>query len=174
MSETGKLERIIPFMLETPFFENFDPGEIKQVLQNMQTLKLKQGEVIFREGEAGDAWYILYKGKAEALKESDSGAKVVNTFGPRACFGEMAILDGSPRSATIRITDDAEVFRFPASMFYDPAENEQLVAFKVGFQMARVLAGRHRVLTDRLVDVIQEHEAREVGSEIIPMVDRLI
>ena len=28
MSETGKLERIIPFMLETPFFENFDPGEI--------------------------------------------------------------------------------------------------------------------------------------------------
>jgi CRP-like cAMP-binding protein len=174
MSETGKLERIIPFMLETPFFENFEPGEIKQVLQNMQTLKLKQGEVIFREGETGDAWYILYTGKAEALKESDSGAKVVNTFGPRACFGEMAILDGSPRSATIRITEDAEVFRFPAAMFYDAPENEQLVAYKVGFRMARVLAARHRVLTDRLVDVIQEHEAREVGSEIIPMVDRLI
>jgi len=159
-----KIVKTIPFMLETPFFEKLEPKEVEQILHIMEVLKFEPEDLIFKEGDPGDSWYILYKGKVHALKHSANGDKVVNILVPRTCFGEMSILDGSPRSATIKAVEESTVFRFPRAAFFSQLDDNNIVAYKLALQMALVLAQRHRRLTDRLVATLQELEVTEVTT----------
>ena len=97
-------ERLITFLLETPMFDNLDPTEIMEIIHIVEVEQYQAGDIVFSEGDAGDAWFVLYSGAVEVLKHGAAGEKKITELGPRACFGEIAILDGSPRSATIRVT----------------------------------------------------------------------
>lgn len=63
------------------------------------------GEVIFTTGDAGDFMYVVRSGEVEI----ERGGKVIETLSAGGIFGEMALIDGSPRSATARAKTDAEV-----------------------------------------------------------------
>jgi CRP-like cAMP-binding protein len=63
------------------------------------------GDTVFAEGDKGDAMYVVRTG---ALAIERNG-KVIETLGPGGVFGEMALIDGSPRGATVRATTDCEV-----------------------------------------------------------------
>ncbi|HXG79411.1 MAG TPA: cyclic nucleotide-binding domain-containing protein [Methyloceanibacter sp.] len=64
-----------------------------------------QGETIFAEGERGDKMYVIRSGEVEI----ERGGKVVETLSAGGIFGEMALIDGSPRAATARAKTDCEV-----------------------------------------------------------------
>ena len=159
-------ERMITFLLETPMFENLDPSEIKQVIHIVEVQLFKAGEIIFSEGDTGDSWYVLYRGKAEVLKSSGVGEKLISTLGPGSCFGEIAILDGLPRSATIRTADDSVVLHVPRTAFDELLENDDLVAYKLVYHMATLLAQRQRSTTERLSKLLIENEVNEVHEGI--------
>ena len=96
------LEQIITFLLETPMFGDLDAAELSQIVHIMQLQRVREGQPIFREGDPGDAWYVIYEGGAEVHKSTDFlPARRIATLSPRSCFGEMAILDHSPRSASV-------------------------------------------------------------------------
>ena len=63
------------------------------------------GAKVFKEGDAGDRAYILQDGEIEIIKTSEDGREtILGTIGKGAFFGEMALLDNSPRMATARTT----------------------------------------------------------------------
>ena len=62
--------------------------------------KLADGEVLFREGERGDVMYLIREGKIKITKGGDDDEKVLAVLKEGDFFGEMAIIDGSPRSAS--------------------------------------------------------------------------
>jgi CRP-like cAMP-binding protein len=165
MGESITLEQIINFLLEAPMFGDLDPTELSQIVHIMQVQRLRPDQYVFREGEQGDAWYVLYDGKVEVLKDLDSGPKVIATLGPRACFGEMAILDGSTRSAGVRATEESQAFRFPRLEFQGLLENGNLSAYKLVYQMALVLAARARNTTSRLTSLLEEDSLRAFRDE---------
>ena len=166
------LEKIIHFLLEAPMFGDLDPAELSQIVHIMQVQTLRPGQVVFREGDAGDAWYVLYTGEAEVLKGAGTEEeKVIAHLNPRACFGEMAILDGSTRSATVRATVQATAFRFPRAAFNELLKDNNLVAYKLVYQMALVLVGRQRQTTSRLVGLLQEPQVEVVREGITPIVE---
>ena len=73
------------------------PVTIKGVFNNARTTRsLSQDEVLFREGDAGDDMYGVISGAVELRR----GEKVVLRIGPDGTFGELAIIDASPRSLT--------------------------------------------------------------------------
>ena len=117
-------ERLITFLLETPMFENLDPSEIMEIIHIVDIEQFQAGETVFNEGDVGDAWFVLYRGAVEVLKTGDAGEKKITELGPQACFGEISILDGSPRSATIRATEDSIVFRVTRDSFAELIENK--------------------------------------------------
>lgn len=159
---TITLEQIITFLLETPLFGDLDPAELSQIVHIMQIQRVRDGHAIFREGDPGDAWYVLYQGEADVQKTSEFlPSRTILTLGPRACVGEMAILDHSPRSATVVAKGDVTVFRFPRADFEELLADGNLSAYKLIYEMAKVLALRARNTTQQLTEALADREDRE-------------
>lgn len=149
------LEQIINFLLETPMFRDLDAAELSQIVHIMQVQRVRDGHAVFREGDSGDAWYVIFDGTADVFKDTDfMPARRIALLGPRACFGEMAILDHSPRSATILARGDVTVFRFPRKEFEALLEEGNLAAYKLVYQMARVMCQRARDTTQKLSNAL--------------------
>ena len=163
-------ERLITFLLETPMFEKLVPSEIMEIIHIVEIEQYKAGDIVFREGDAGDAWFVLYKGAVEVLKHGATGEKKITELEPQACFGEISVLDGSPRSATIRVTEDSVVFRVSREAFGELVDNDHLVAYKLLLQMAILLAKRQRATTLRLSELLSATGIMEVHEGIMNIV----
>ena len=73
---------------------------------------------VFREGDAGDAVYLIVKGKVRVfVGGGDRPETTINELGPGACIGEMAVLDSAPRSATVRALERTRALRVPGAGF---------------------------------------------------------
>ena len=163
-------ERLITFLLETPMFEKLDPSEIMEIIHIVEVEQYQAGDIVFSEDDTGDAWFVLYKGAAEVLKHGVAGEKKITELGPKACFGEISILDGSPRSATIRVTEDSIVFRVQREAFAELIDDNHLVAYKLIHQMAILLAERQRTTTYRLSELLKAEGITDVHTGIMSIV----
>jgi CRP/FNR family cyclic AMP-dependent transcriptional regulator len=76
---------------------------------------IDKGDMLFSEGEKGDSMYVLMSGTADVIVHG----KVVESAGVGAILGELAIIDNSPRSATVKATSDCNLVAIDASRFRD-------------------------------------------------------
>jgi len=97
----------------------------------------KQGEVIFREGDPANELYVIKSGKVDIV----SGNRHLATIGDYGIFGEMALIDKEPRSATVTAATDVEVVPVDERQFLFLVSQTPFFALKV----MRVLASRLRV-----------------------------
>lgn len=94
-------------------FTRCTPSDLKIVARHTETIHVEPGRVIVREGDEGDALFVLLSGTAEI----ERGGSVVAEIGPGAYFGELALLDPAPRAATVTATSDAELAVLGLRMF---------------------------------------------------------
>lgn len=83
----------------------------------MEKLAVAAGAVLFRQGEPGDAAYILEKGKVMIYQQVESQRVELDTIRPGEIFGEMAVIDSSERMATAVAATDCSVTRVPQAIF---------------------------------------------------------
>jgi CRP-like cAMP-binding protein len=84
----------------------------------------------------------------------------------------MAILDGSPRSASVRARTASTVFRFPHEDFQTLLRLDNLAAYKLVYHMAKVLVARQRNTTAQLAELLKENQDRLVQEGLSPIVER--
>lgn len=149
-------ERLITFLLEAPIFDNLEPSEIMQIMHIVEVRPLQAGDVVFNEGDPGDAWFVLYKGSVDVLKDTPHGENRIASLHPPACFGEMSILDGLPRSAMVRAVEDSVALRIPRSTFDGLLKDNELIAYKLIYHMAILLAHRQRTTTETLSRLLED------------------
>lgn len=166
------LEQLIEFLMDAPMFGDLGTSELSELVGALQVRHHAAGDYVFREGDAGDAWYVLYEGEVEVVKEVQGAARVIAILGRRACFGEMAILDGSPRSASVRATQPVTALRFPRASFTRLLTDGNLGAYKLVHQIALVLVSRQRRTTSRLVEALAAADQAQLADIIAPIVDR--
>jgi CRP/FNR family cyclic AMP-dependent transcriptional regulator len=95
---------------QVPLFESLDTGAAHELCELLESLDSKAGAVLFRMGDEGDAMYIIEQGKVRICVRAKDGHDVTLTELHRGdFFGEMALLDGKPRSADARVTQDARL-----------------------------------------------------------------
>jgi SulP family sulfate permease len=132
---------------DMPLFEALDPAERAQVLDGLERHELRHGEIVFREGEAGDRLYLIARG-AVSIKvslENDARARRLATFGSGVFFGEMAIVEGAPRSADAFAKGDRVVlYSLSATRFAELVAGHPATALKIYQSLARELAARLR------------------------------
>jgi len=150
MDQHISLEAVINFLVDAPLFRDLDAAERGDVARIMEVQRLERGEHVFREGDEGDAWYVVFNGTANVMKDAGSTSTRIAALGSGACFGEMAILDGLSRSASVVADGPLTVFRFRRERFGNLLDQGSLGAYKLVAAMARSLSQRQRVLTQQL------------------------
>jgi CRP-like cAMP-binding protein len=117
------------FLRHSELFENQPSEVLRAVLAQGQLHEYGPGEIVFRQGDQGDRLFVVKSGILEVLALSGDGAEPVPVayLGSGEVLGELALLTGSPRSATVRCPQGAELFAVEKSVFLDLMD--QLPAF---------------------------------------------
>ena len=91
---------------EVPLFSEMDEQEVAGIRSIMDEMKFKPGQVIIREGDVGDLFYVITEGHAEVIiRDADGSDVVLHEAGPGDFFGELSMLTNRPRSARVRAVD---------------------------------------------------------------------
>jgi CRP-like cAMP-binding protein len=100
-------------LADVSLFSRCSRRERATVARHMETASLPAGTTLVEEGEEGDAFFVILEGAASVRK----GERVLAEVGPGASFGELALLDGEPRSASVVATVDSSVAVLGVRMF---------------------------------------------------------
>ena len=95
------------------------------------------GEVVVRQGEAGSCMFVIQAGQVEIVKEHDAGETVLGVLEKGEVFGDMAILDRRPRSATVRARGEARILTVDRKTFLRRVQADPTIAFNVLRSMGR-------------------------------------
>ena len=109
MSDVTELLRAVPL------FSELSEPELERVAQVAVPRSFPRDTRVFHEGDPGDACYIIRSGGARVTREHPDGRAItLANLGPGAIFGELAMLDGEARSASVESTEDLELLALPA------------------------------------------------------------
>jgi CRP-like cAMP-binding protein len=109
------------------------------------------GTKIFQHGDAGDKLYLILEGKVRISREVPGmGEEALAVLGPGQVFGEMALLDESPRSADARVHERCRLLAIPKDGFDDLLFLHKDLAYEVLWSIVRMLLGRLRETNDKL------------------------
>ncbi|MBI1201438.1 MAG: cyclic nucleotide-binding domain-containing protein [Rhodopseudomonas sp.] len=126
-------------------FSGLTSDDIQAALRHTRRETFARGSTLFREGDPGNKLFIITKGRASAyLSQADGGAIRLVTFATGTIFGELAILDAGPRSASVVADDDIVVYSLSDTDFAALGAQEPAVAIKLLAAIGRELSGRLR------------------------------
>jgi CRP/FNR family cyclic AMP-dependent transcriptional regulator len=96
-------------LARAPLFSNLKRDVLETLARSGKVQRFAPGELLVKEGEDASAFYVLCEGQAEVVKRlGQEGEQVVGRLSEGDFFGEMALLDGFPRSASVRAVGDCE------------------------------------------------------------------
>ncbi len=128
------VEKIL-FLKSASVFERVSGEDLAALARVADVETYGPGQAVFHEGEMGDALYVIVRGKIRI----ESGGERLAELGPGEAFGEMAVLDEVPRSATASAADETEVLRIGSEEFYE-----------ILHEQVEIAEGVIRMLTRRL------------------------
>ncbi|WJH37626.1 cyclic nucleotide-binding domain-containing protein (plasmid) [Aliirhizobium terrae] len=102
---------------EVPIFASIEPAKLKLLAFACDRMTYREGQDICRQGDQGDAAYVLLSGVADVIVSSAAGEVKVAVIGANAVVGEMAVLCNIPRTATVRAVSKLEVLRISKDHF---------------------------------------------------------
>lgn len=133
-----------------------DPGVWENLLPAIRWKELAAGETLFREGEAADAMYVVVSGRLRAMREDDGRQVFIGDIGRGETVGEMALLTGAPRSATVEAMRDCVLAGLDQATFNELARTCPQTVFHVArVQFDRIQrANRPRSLEKQRLSVM--------------------
>jgi CRP-like cAMP-binding protein len=139
-----------------PYFATMDPVKLKLLAFASDRFQLPAGGIICRQGEPGDAAYILLDGEADIVVMTADGKELVMARVPQNTFiGEMAVLRNTPRNATVRAVTPVTALKVGKDAFFQLLRDVPQLAFEV----MRELAERVEDTTLKLRDARTKLEA---------------
>ncbi|MBI2755473.1 MAG: cyclic nucleotide-binding domain-containing protein [Chloroflexi bacterium] len=159
MSEALTLEQA-EMLTHVGLFAHLDRVALARLAACAEARAVGPGESVCREGDPADGLYVVSRGTFGVYLSGPSGIgeTQVGVLGPGDSFGEMALLDDEPRSATVRAEASGEVLRLERSRFLDLLRKEPGVGYAIAVALSRLLRERDRVR-------MWGERARETGAE---------
>jgi CRP-like cAMP-binding protein len=136
----AELANLARMLHKVDFFAPLTVGQLEKVLPYVLLYSYEAGESVFKQGEIGDAFFIVESGEVEVWVKKGwfSSGKLVATLGPGTFFGEMALISREKRNATVKCSAPSRVFALVAADFqFVLKENPQASA-----EMARIAERR--------------------------------
>jgi len=173
MDESSDRSELLARVAHLPLFVGLDAPSLRRVADELQWIALPGGAELFRELDPPDAVYVLVAGCLGAFRNMDARLQLIGRIHPGETVGEMALLSGHQRTATVRALRDSEVVRFSLEAFERLAhahpEAMLAVARTAVQRLERTLEGRHHEAPPRTLALLPAHD----GVQFAPLVERL-
>ncbi len=134
----------------SPVFDLLSPAELESLAALCRTVRWSAGDVVFREGDPGASLFVLTAGEVEVVSGPAGAEKAIAVLAAPAAFGEMALVDREPRSATIRARTACEALELTAEAFTAFRKRSRDGFTFVVINVARILSSRLRETSQRL------------------------
>lgn len=147
-------------LLTNPAFDKVPPSHQQGLYQRFESMPVEAGQVVVRQGDAGDYYYLIRQGKAQVARTGDGGKSIVLAeLGPGRGFGEEALISGKSRNATVTMLEPGLLMRLSAENF------ESLLREPLVDNMDVAAARELMKQGAQLVDVRSEDEFRKGSLE---------
>jgi CRP/FNR family transcriptional regulator/CRP/FNR family cyclic AMP-dependent transcriptional regulator len=147
MPEQGMLRDALE---SAPMFRDLSHEQLDALAAGLRTRRYRRGETIFEQGDPGDALHIILAGRVKIASPSDSGVHaILATLRPGEFFGSLALLDGSPRSASAIAVEPTETLILPRDRFRALLDESPAIRDHVFAE----LAGELRRLTNHVEEL---------------------
>lgn len=136
----------------TKWADEFSWEDIRSICHYIRPVSAKKGAVVFKEGSKDESLGIIVKGSIDILKNSDDENKKVATLKSSQTFGEMALLDGEPRSASGVAAEDTIIFFISKNSLINIASDHPKLGFQILWKISKLISQHLRRTTGKLVD----------------------
>ncbi len=144
------------FLVNLPIFDSFNMDELTILSKHMSFVHLRRGEYLFVEGDKGTFMGFVVQGLLEVIKKTEAGQSVVIARLTKGnSIGEMALIDKSPRSATVIAKQPTTMVTLTDKGFDLLTERSPILGVKVIQKVARLLSLYMRRTSSRLADLMQ-------------------
>lgn len=110
----------IEALARCPLFANAEERILSSLANRLRRRRFRRGEVIFHQGDPGDSLHVVAAGAVKIVLPSPDGDEaIIATLRPGDFFGELALLDGAPRSATAAALEQSEMLVLPRAIFME-------------------------------------------------------
>jgi CRP-like cAMP-binding protein len=133
-----------------PIFGAVNDGSLSLILAQSRIISVDEGELFFREGDEGRCTYVLEAGHVSVVKAWNERDYELLQLGVGDCFGEMALIDFGPRSASVRVLERAVAIELSANCLLQVANRDPEQYALIYMNMARELSRRLRRADERL------------------------
>jgi small-conductance mechanosensitive channel/CRP-like cAMP-binding protein len=141
-------------------FQSLSEAECAALAARMRPVLFGRGEHVIRQGEPGDSLFVVTRGRVEVRVATSGQEAVVGTLGAGSFFGEMSLLTGAPRTATVTALEDTEVFPVRREDFRHVAEANPAVLE----QVTQVLSQRRGQLDQKIRETDSAAAARAASQ----------
>ena len=153
---------------EVPLFAELPGDDLDALASACRIRRFRRGEVIFHQGDPGDALHVILTGRVKISSPSETGVEaILTTLRPGEFFGALAIIDGAPRSATATAVDPTETLVLPRDRFRQLL-NERTEVRDLVFTR---LAGELRRLTNHVEELHFLDIAGRLASQLARMAE---
>lgn len=143
---------VLASLARSPVLAHFSPAGLERLAASGAWRGLEPGEVLFQAGDPGDAVYVVVDGEVEVRNSTPDGRDVrLVALGPGALVGEMAALDGGPRSADVAATRRARLWRIARSAMLAALEAEPKAAVALVVELSARLRVADGAISDKTV-----------------------
>jgi CRP/FNR family transcriptional regulator, cyclic AMP receptor protein len=158
------------FLRNVPIFNELSDQELEKIAGLGVRKKYKKGSIILLEEETGAALFVIVSGKVKIVRMDDDGREVIlSILGESDFFGEMAILDGLTRSASVVATTKSELFMIHRRDFLKLMNDYPMVAIA----LLRELTGRLRKADAQIKSLSLKDAAGRVANVILQLADEI-
>ncbi|MGF1496449.1 MAG: cyclic nucleotide-binding domain-containing protein [Elainellaceae cyanobacterium] len=147
----NSVERLL-FLRKVPLFEELRDDFLVRLVSVMDEVEYPRHHTIFRKGQEGRSLYVLFSGQVKV----HIGDQVLATIPAGSCFGEMAVFDAEPRSASITTLEACGCLVLTQQQLYEAIDETPEIAVNI----IRIMSRRIRTLNADLSQATAAHSAR--------------
>ncbi len=141
----AEFQRKKTFLKTLPIFEDLRDADLGRLAQALHARTYHAGETIFLEGDIGRALFVLETGKVDLTKKDDSGGqRKIFAVGPGEFFGEMALLEQLPRTASATAAERSRLYLLYRSKLDTLLSSQPRIGVTIMTHLAQLLSARLR------------------------------
>lgn len=148
-------------LAESPVFAGLTGDTLDYFIRVCPLTDIAEGDYFFRERDDGKSMFVLLEGAAKVFKRADIERRLLNQLSEGDCFGEMALIDRGPRSASVQAVTAARALELTSDIFFGLRNTNVSQFVEMYMNISRGLSRRLRASDERLFAILDSRRREQ-------------